>query len=398
MTHHGSRLSARRIAVFLAGVAAFLDMYCTQALLPELQAHFNAGTAEVGMTVSASTLAVALLAPLVGALADRWGRKRVIVAGAMLLALPTVLLAFAPNMPIFLALRFAQGVCVPAIITVTMAYIGEEWSPRHLPEVVGLYAAGTGIGGIMGRITVAITTEYWGWQEAFILLGVLNLLVGALIWTLLPPANRFVPSGSLRETLLGFVDHLTNRVLLATCGVGFSALFAMVAAFTYVSFYLSLPPFSLSVAALGWIFLVYLLGIVMAPWSGRMTARFGPVRGIQLAVGSSLTGLGLTLVPSLWVVILGLALVSVGIFVSQTVSMSVINASVRSGRSSAVGLYTTCYYIGGSVGAVLPAVVWNSTGPLGGWLGCVLMIGVVQLIPIILALWVWRPFWQSRKI
>ncbi|HLO75553.1 MAG TPA: MFS transporter, partial [Magnetospirillum sp.] len=91
-------LDRRRIAVFVAGAGAFLDMYCTQALLPDLARYFSASPAEVGLTVTMSTLATALVAPLIGAVADMVGRKRVIVAGALALVLPTLGLALVDSL------------------------------------------------------------------------------------------------------------------------------------------------------------------------------------------------------------------------------------------------------------------------------------------------------------
>ena len=77
----------RRLPTFpvvLAGVAAFLDLYSTQPLLPLLARTFHASTFTVGLTVTAPTVAVAISAPFIGRLADRLGLRRVIVGSACL--------------------------------------------------------------------------------------------------------------------------------------------------------------------------------------------------------------------------------------------------------------------------------------------------------------------------
>lgn len=380
-------LDRRRVAVFIAGASAFLDMYCTQALLPDLAAHFGASPAEVGLTVTMSTLATAIVAPLIGALADMVGRKRVIVAGALLLVLPTLGLALVDSLPAMLVLRFLQGLCMPAIFTVTMAYVGEEWPPAEVPEVVSLYTGGTALGGVSGRLVTAVAADFLGWRDAFILLGVVNLAAGLLIWSLLPAAKGWRPSGSLTETLRAAAGHLRNPRLVATFGIGFTILFSLVATFTYGTFYLAAWPFSLSTTGQGLIFLVYLLGMVAAPVGGKIIARIGPVRGLAMAVAGICLGQSLTLVVSLPVVVAGLAVMVCGVFICQTASISMISATAKTSRSAAMGLYVTLYYVGGSLGAVVPAPAWHAFG----WAGCVGMVIAVALVGLGLAVRYWTP-------
>lgn len=383
-------LDRRRIAVFVAGASAFLDMYCTQALLPDLARHFDASPAEVGLTVTMSTLATALVAPMVGAMADMWGRKRLIVFGALALVLPTMAIAVVDSLPAILALRFLQGLCLPAIFTVTMAYVGEEWPAAEVPEVVSIYTGGTALGGVSGRLVTAVAADFVGWRDAFLVLGAVNLAAGLLIWALLPAARGWRPSGSLVETLRAAFAHWRNPRLVATFGIGFTILFALVATFTYGTFYLAAWPFLLSTTGQGLVFLVYLLGTVSAPVGGKVIARIGAVRGMALAVAAVCCGLLLTLVQSFPVVVAGLGLMVCGIFVCQTASISTISATAKTSRSAAMGMYVTLYYTGGSLGAVVPAPLWH----LYGWPGPVFTVIVVSLGGLALA---WR-WWAPARV
>jgi YNFM family putative membrane transporter len=379
-------LDRRRVAVFLAGASAFLDMYSTQALLPDLARDFRATATQVGLTVTMATLATALVAPLIGGMADMVGRKRVIVAGALLLVLPTLGIALADTLDTVLALRFVQGLCIPAIFTVTVAYVGEEWSPAEMPKVVGIYTSGTVLGGMLGRVVTALAADLMGWRESFVLLGAINLAAALAIWALLPPARNFRRATSLGDTLRAFVNHARTPALAATCGIGFTILFALVATFTYATFLLARAPFSLSTSALGLIFVVYLMGVASAPVGGALIARVGRIGGLAVAVGCSCAGLAITLIPSLPAVIAGLALLATGIFISQTASMSMINATAKTARSAAVGLYVTCYYLGGSMGGVVPGPAWQAAG----WPACVALIALVLLAGLALGARWWR--------
>jgi len=379
-------LDSRRLAVALCGFCAFLDLYATQALLPLFAREFRASAAAVSLTVSATTFAVALVAPFVGAVADVLGRKRIIVGATFLLAVPTALLAAAASLDQLVAGRFVQGLLLPPIFAVTVAYIGEEWPVDEIPAVTGLYIAGSGLGGFLGRFLTGLVSEVWSWREAFLALAAINLVCATAVALLLPGERRFVRAAGLSGSFRMMLRHATDPRLLATFTVGFSVLFSFVASFTYVSFYLAAPPFGLSTAALGSIFVVYLLGVVVSPGAARLMSRLGRRRLVLVAVGSWSIGLLLTLLPSLAVVIAGLAIAAASGFVFQTCATSFLVAAATQARSSAVGLYLTCYYIGGSVGGILPAPAWEAAG----WPGCVALVIAILVGAGALVLRFWR--------
>ena len=118
----------RTLAVVFAGFCAFLTLYAPQPLLPMLASAFQVTAKAATRVMGASTLAVVLAAPLVGILADRFGRKRVIVPSAVLLSFATLLAATAGGLGQLLWWRFWQGIFTPGIFAVTVAYINEEWA------------------------------------------------------------------------------------------------------------------------------------------------------------------------------------------------------------------------------------------------------------------------------
>src|SRR5262249_40995718 len=180
--------------------------------------------------------------------------------------------------------------------------------------------------------------------------------------------------------------HFANPPIVATFAVGFAVLFSFVAAFTYVSFHLASPPFSLSTSALGSLFVVYLLAVMVTPMTTGWVKRFGRRSLVLAAVALWCGGLLLTLVPFLPAIIAGLAVASVAGFACQTASTGLLAERATVARSSAIGLYVTCYYVGGSAGATVPAPVWNH----GGWPGCVALIVVVLLLMAALVARFWR--------
>jgi len=379
------------IAVTLAGIAAFFNLYATQPLLPLFEQLFHASKSEVGRTVSAATLGVALSAPFCGSLAERIGRRKVIVFSIFLLALPTLMAATASGLSELVIWRFLQGIVTPGIFGVTIAYITEEWPRHRVPQVMSIYVSGTVLGGFLGRIFTGVAATHHlipfvapSWRNGFVFIGALDIVFGILLWRWLPHDSP-LPDGAEGKTDL--TRHLHNPQLLATFAVGFNVLFTLVATFTYVTFYLAEPPFGLSPAQLSALFMVYLVGLAVTPIGGVWISRVGSRTALIAAVMVGIFGVLLTLVPNLLMILLGLVLCSSGVFICQSASTTYIQRVAHSGgRASAAGLYVMFYYIGGSVAGVLPGMLWR----YGQWKACVALIVFVQLATVAIAGGIWK--------
>jgi MFS transporter, YNFM family, putative membrane transport protein len=377
-------------AVTLCGVCAFLGLYCTQPMLPMLEDLFHASKTAVGMTVSAATLGVALSAPIFGALAERLPRKRVVVLAVLGVSLPTLLAATSTSLAQLIFWRFLQGITVPGIIAVVITYIGEEWPPDRVALIMSFYVSGTALGGFIGRLTSGIIADHFSWRASFVALGVASLAGAAAISFWLPRGTRRPPQ-TTQQADQRFIYQvqglLRNRRLLATYAVGFNVLFSMVGVFTWITFYLSAPPFHLSTTALSSLFFVYLIGLVVTPAAGYLITQVGLRAGIAGAILCSIVGVLLTLEQSLPLVIVGLTLLSSGVFISQTASSSHLRVASPSGaRVTSAGLYITCYYLGGATAGVLPGAFWA----IGGWPACVAFIVSMQVVALVIALVGWR--------
>jgi len=375
------KLDKATVATMVAGMCTFLNVYSTQPLLPLLRETFHASELEVSFTVSATIFATALTAPIIGMIAERRGRKKVIVPSLFLLAIPTALAATSTTLRALIFWRFAQGLFVPGVIAVMLAYVNEEWAGRGVGRAMSSYVTGTVIGGFLGRFISGVIATHWQWRYSFLVLAVLDLMGAVVVRAWLPPAKNFVRAEHLQQVLDHAREHLRNPRLLANFGMGATALFALVGCFTYANFYLAAAPFHLNSAQLGSIFFVYLLGVVITPQSGRFLDRFGFRHTTVVYCAMMIAGLLLTLVKSLPVVIAGLAIFSSGVFVAQAAATVQTGAIAGRARSSAAGLYIAFYYLGGSLGATLTDWFWRWRG----WPGCVALLGGVSLVSLWLA-------------
>lgn len=375
------RLHCARLALFLCGCAAFLNLYATQSILQTFAAQFQVSAKVAGWSITVTTLAVAITAPFVSRLTGRFEQRTVISVAALLLAMPALMTAYASSFAEVLAWRFVEGMLIPVVFATSVAYIGDRWSGATVTEVTSLYVAGTVLGGFAGRFVTGVMTDYVGWREAFELLAVLSLMVGGFIQFLLPASRaRTQPVRTCSSSVF-------RKPLLAAYAVGFCVLFSQVAAFTYAGLYLGLPPFNLGPAALGTLYAVFLLALIVIPIAGRLSKARPHAQLLSVAALLGVVGSVLTLLPILWSIVLGLALSSTGVFLAQAAANAFTTSSAGDNKAGAVGVYLTCYYLGGSCGAIVPGLLWERWG----WVGCVVLIITFQLLTLLIAQTGWKP-------
>jgi YNFM family putative membrane transporter len=381
------------LVLALIGALVFLNVYAPQSLLPLLASDLGVSPVQAGSVVGVTTLAIAIVSPLSGVLADALGRKRVIVAAFVLLTLPALLATQAHTLAQLNLARFLQGLVIPLVMVTCTAYAAEEYRGLQVSRSITAYVTGTVLGGFGGRFLSGLIVDHGragqgggDWRLAFWLLVFTNLLGALLALALLRPARRFVPVRDLRAVLGDLRLHLHNRPLLGTLAVGFVLLFTLVSAFTYVVLYLAAPPYRLGSGALGGVFAVYLLGVVITPLASRLMGRFGAPRTFAVGVVASLLGFGLTLLAPLPLIVVGLALASSGVFVGQAAALSAVQASVTRARSLASGLYSMAYYAGGAAATAVGGLAYTHAG----WPGAVACSMVALLLSLAVGLVTWR--------
>ncbi|MGO1251695.1 MFS transporter [Psychrobacter sp.] len=365
----------------LISMFAFLQVYSIQAVLPVLVADFSASEVQAGMVVGATVMAIAIMSPFLGMLSDAVGRKSFIVGALFFLAIPTAFIAHSPNIGWMWVWRFMQGLSVPGITVVTIAYIGEEFDGRAVTELMSFYVSGSVFGGFMGRFLLGHLHELIGWRAGYYVMAAMTLIGALWVAKMLPSSRQFVANPKFRSAIQTLGEHLTNRYVVTACLLGACVLFSLVGCFTFINLHLAETPYELSTGALANIFTVYLIGVVITPLSTKLLRRFGSARTVRVAVIVSILGMLLTLVTPLWVVIIGLALMSSGVFVTQSATISYIAVNVKKGRSLASGLYYMGYYAGGTLGAWICGMAYAR----GQWSLTVWLLLFVQVLALLVA-------------
>jgi MFS transporter, YNFM family, putative membrane transport protein len=361
-------VAARLLVIGLISFLTLVDLFAAQAILPELVRAYHTTPAMMGVAVNSSTIGMAVAGVIVALFSRGLDRRRGIWISLALLAIPTSLLASAPDIASFMALRIAQGLCMSTAFTLTMAYLAEQSGAEEIASALAAYVTGNVMSNLVGRLLAAAVTDTVGLRANFYVFAALNLGGAALVYFGL---GQTAPMQKMTATMGGPLavlrGHLRNPALRTSFAIGFLILFAFIATFTYVNFVLVRGPISLSMMSVGLVYLVFVPSVVTTPFAGVVARRIGVRPAFSAGMATALAGLPLLLAPRLAPILAGLALVGIGTFFAQAVTTGFVGRAAETDRASASGIYLACYYVGGLAGSALPGLLFERYG----WPACV---------------------------
>jgi YNFM family putative membrane transporter len=245
-----------------------------------------------------------------------------------------------------------------------------------LNVALGAYVSATVVGGLSGRLLGGWVHPPLHWRYAFVSAAIL-LLAAVVAAALGLPAETTAKKTEEKE--LGFIQLLSHADLLRIYFVSFGAFFVFSSTFNYLPFYLSGPPFQATTRMITLLYLAYIIGIIIAPLTGKLSNKIG--NGATMALGSLIFGLflGCTLIKSFPAIVAGLAGVCGGFFMVHSAAAGALNRKLSTSRGRANSLYVLFYYIGGYVGITLSGYGYI----YGGWSAIVILGSIMLLLPFI---------------
>ena len=369
------------VALFAAGVATFAMLYSTQPLLSELSRDFQVSPAESAYSVSLATLGLGLALLIAGPASEILGRTKLMRWSVAAAAVIAVLCAVAPNWTTLLALRGVQGIALAGLPAVAMAYLREEVHDDSHARASGLYVAGTAIGGMTGRLVGGGLADLGGWRAALGGIAVLSVVCALLVAWLLPDSQNFRRATKTRQTL----RVLKDPALLALYGIAATAMGAFVAIYNITGFRLAAAPYGLGPGLAGLVFTVYLLGSASSAVAGQLADRFGRRAVVPVGCLVTLAGVGITLAGPLPIIIVGLAVMTVGFFAVHGIAGGWVAARAHAGgggTGQASSFYLFAYYLGSSIFGGLAGTAWSHAA----WPGVAAEAGALLLVTLLLAL------------
>jgi len=363
---------ARRSVTGLIGFLTLVDLFAAQAILPTLARTYHVAPSAMGVAVNASTIGMALAGVAVALFSHRLPRRKGIWVSLVLLAIPTTLLAHAPTLAAFAALRIVQGVFMSAAFTLTMAYLSEQTTGAETAAALAAYITGNVGSNLVGRLISSTVASAAGVAVNFYVFAGLNLAGALLVVLALSPGMAAAAAAPTRPALQRIGAHFRNSCLVASFGIGFCVLFAFLGVFTYVNFVLAAPPLALGPMALGLVYFVFAPSMVTTPFAGRVASHFGPRPTFFTSLGLAVLGLPLLLSGAVPAAIAGLTLVGVGTFFAQATATGFVGRAAKTDRAAASGIYLASYYLGGLAGAAVVGQIYDRAG----WPPAVLAVAI----------------------
>lgn len=364
-----------QVVVFALVCAAFANIYITQPVLALVERDFAADTVQAARSVSAVLLGIALANLPFGYLADRFPVRPLVATGGIMIACAGVVAYATHDLQVLIAARFVQGLFVPALTTCLAAHLARVLPVAHLNVVMGSYVAATVLGGMLSRLLGGWIHAPAHWRNAFLSAAAAVLIATVLALRELPPA--MAPATAPR-TSSSFIALLSrgDLWLCYLCGAAGQSVFSPV--FNYMPYRLAEAPFGLSTRATSLVYLVYLVGVFMAPAAGRVANRWGTGRTLIGGAVVLLLALSLLLVPMVSAVVVALVLLCGGFFTIHAAAVGALNRKLSSGQGRANALYVLGYYGGAALGITWGGVAYQHHG----WpavIGCAMLFATVPL-------------------
>ena len=370
-------------ALFLSGFSTFALLYCVQPLMPIFSHDFGVSPAASSLSLSLSTGLLAVAIFLAAAVSQRFGRRSLMFVSLLGASVCTVACTIAPGWNAILLIRALEGFLLGGVPAVAMAYLSEEIEPRSLGSAMGLYIAGNAFGGMAGRVFTGILAEYLSWRWALGSIGLMGMAAATGFLILLPPSRNFVQrKSSARYHIDAWVGHLRNPSLAMLFAIAFLAMGSFVTIYNYAGFRLVAEPYNLNQTELGLIFTVYLFGMAASWAGGHLGDRFGYFLVMPVGIGIALIGVAITLAAPLWVIILGIVLLTSGFFMAHSVASALVGKLAKGNKGHASSLYLLAYYLGSSVAGSAGGHFWVADG----WWAVVAFTGAMLLACLLAAL------------
>jgi YNFM family putative membrane transporter len=372
------------LALFLAGYASFSLLYCVQPLLPIFSEVFGISAAESSLALSATSGSLALSIVLFAFLSEKWGRKKLMIFSMLGASVLNFMATLTQVWPVFLAVRALEGLALGGVPAIAMTYLSEEIETSSLGAAMGLYVAGTGLGGMVGRVASGLLADHFSWTIALQSIALTGIAAVAGFAYLLPPSRNFHPLKNFRNPFHPLKSQFKDPFLPILFMMGFLALGCFSAVYNYASFRLHAEPYNLTHSQISLIFTTYLFGVVASVFAGIYSDRWGPQKVMTSGVLVTLAGLLVCLFQNLALFMAGVILVAIGFFITHAAASSWVGKAGAQFKGYASSTYLLYYYSGLSLVGPLAGLFWD----FGGWLSLTAFLFLLSIVALILSRWV----------
>jgi predicted MFS family arabinose efflux permease len=386
----GSRYPAEVPATLALGLAVFavgVDAYIVAAVLPAIADDLQEPIAQVGLLASAYALPTAILAPVLGPISDRRGRRFALTLGLGIFALAAAACVVAPNLPVLLAARAINGVGGAILLPAAFAAAGDLAAPERRARAMGLLAGMFPLSTLLGLPLGALAALVAGWRGSFAFILATALVAVVLVTRL--PAGTGRPAAGTEEGYLRTIGlAVGDPRARATLAVTFLWLTAAFGLFVYVAEFVH-RTYGIAAEQAGLVYVVVgVVGVAATRLSDRVIARLGARRTVLAALAMFSTAafsLPLSAV-ALPVTLLVFAFWASGTWTGIPAMQTIVSSLSGSARGTLLAFLSSAINLGAVAGPivtgrVLEAGGFAAAGPWAAGLGLVALIVAWRVLP-----------------
>ncbi|MES2205566.1 MAG: MFS transporter [Pseudomonadota bacterium] len=380
---HSPEFKSTNRAMAYGGFSAFSMLYGLQPLMPMLSAdfHVSAVAGSGVISVSAATLAASLIPASI--VARRYGLKPIMCLALALSAFLTLIAACTTNLTQLLVCRGLLGIALAGFPAIAMAYLGEEIDALALGRSIGIYIAGSALGGLCGRMLMAFLADWLSWRAALCSLGCVGLIVAFEFWRLLPNSQHFEAQRfKLKTWWADVTSHWSDAGLPWLFMQGFLLMGCYVSLYNYLGYRLVAAPFNFRPASLGMMSAMNVIGIFASTWAGRAADQYGRRKVLWWMVAIMMAGLMVTLTNHISLLLIGVGIFTFGFFSAHAMASSWVGRRAQTAKTLASSFYVSAYYLGSSLVGTLSGFIWQSYH----WKGMVIFLGILLSVCMFIAL------------
>lgn len=340
--------------LFWCGLIVMSGMYLTIPLISVFSTSFNISPNDAAWTSTIFCIFFAAGCLVYGPLSDRYGRKKIILIGMVLLTIVSPLVGLFDNIYWIIALRAVQGLVAATFSPVALAYIMEMFPDTKKLTATGFLVTGFLMAGITGQVISGFINQYLSWNYVFSIMGLFYLITIFIVMAFLPYDDIQRPKSSVIRAIVQMGSLFKIKTLVLTYAVDIMLLMSMMCMYTALGYYLSGPQFGLNSQEILYIRAVGIIGILFASTSGLLAKKFHFFN--VLIAGLLIAAVSLILLGMVSNVIL-LTVLSVvfvaGMAVATPNVIELIGQLGGKARGSALSIHTVVLFIGAGIGPIL---------------------------------------------
>lgn len=297
--------------VFGVSLIAVLGVASVTPAFPTLAAALEVPPEKIGLLVTVFTLPTVLLGPVLGILADRLGRKTILVPSLFLFAIAGAACALARDFNLLLVLRFLQGVGAASLLSLSVTLVGDLFSGKERATAMGYNASVSSIGTALYPI-VGGALATLGWYYPF-LLPLVAIPIGLLVLSLKNPESK--SSQSLKEYLGNAWKSVKQRQILGLFIASTANFILLYGAYVTYLPQLIKESFNASPFTIGMILSSISVAIALTSSQlGRLTRAFSETILIRASFGLFALALAIVpFVPNIWLLLVPTTIFGVGL-------------------------------------------------------------------------------------